>query len=108
MDLCTGHCRSGSRRHLVFVRLTVVTLPPSVPASHLPVFLSVVTSTLIAALLLTVSGVMISECPVIGVCVCVLGLVLGRRQKNPTRASSQAIIIMQHLSLFTGARSALQ
>lgn len=50
-------------------RLAVVTLPPAVPATHLPVFLSVVTSTLIAALLLTVSGVMISECPKLGACV---------------------------------------
>lgn len=43
--------------------LAEVTVEPPEPAPHLPVFLSVVTSTLIAALLLTVSGVMISEYP---------------------------------------------
>lgn len=59
--------RSLSQRRLVFSRPAAVTLTPHESAPHLPVFLSVVTSTLIAALLLTVSGVMISEWRLLGV-----------------------------------------
>lgn len=63
-ELCRGsdgHCLLTLTAPPCVSRLAVVTLPPTVQATHLPVFLSVVTSTLIAALLLTVSGVMISE-----------------------------------------------